>query len=748
VASPLASPVADPKTEMVLQDAMRLRRAGRLQEAAALYSQVLAANPGHYGALHAFGTLRYQSGDLDEAERLIGAAIAVNPQAPDALFNRGCLLVRLGRIDEAIAAFSAAIALKPDYVEALTNRGAAYLHAARDADALADYDALLRVQPQFAHAWHNRAIALWRLNRVDEARASYGRALTLDPYYAPAWIGRSACALKLGQTKKALADADWALRLVPGDAQAWEARGNALLGLQHWEDAIAAFDAAAARNPGARDAIRGRGVAAMQLRRFGAAIRDFEMVLETGPEDIGVTAELLFCRLSSCDWRGVAEARSALSQALACGTVPVNPFVALLLGDPLRPEPGEPGLYLQAARLTSAAHYPPRPPLAPRGTLYKHPRIRLGYLSADLRSHATALLMAGVFEGHDRTRFESCAFSYGADDGSPMRARLKTAFDRFIDVSGVNDAEAAQLLREMEIDIAIDLKAYTAGGRPGILAFRPAPIQVQYLGFPGSMGAEFMDYLIADRIVIPEEERELYTEEIVYLPHTYQANDGARPLAAPPRRAAEGLPEQGIVFSCFNNPYKIAPEIFAIWMRLLEALEGSVLWLIDDNEWATANLRREAEAYGIAPNRLILAPQTSADAHLARQPLADLFLDTLPVGAHTTASDALYAGVPVLTCRGGHFAGRVATSLLCALGLPELVTDSLVAYEAAALRLARDPAALALLRSRLASNRRIGPLFDTAAFTRHLEAAYAEMWERNRRGLPPAAFAVRVAGRA
>jgi predicted O-linked N-acetylglucosamine transferase (SPINDLY family) len=395
------------------------------------------------------------------------------------------------------------------------------------------------------------------------------------------------------------------------------------------------------------------------------------------------------------------------------------------------------------ARVWATQKYPAAPVPLWRGEAYRHDKIRIAYLSADFRTHATALLMAGVFEAHDRSRFEITAISFGADDKSPMRARIEAGFDRFIDVRAVGDADVAKSLREGEIDIAVDLKGYTQEGRPGILAHRPAPIQAQYLGYPGTMAADYYDYLIADPIVIPEEHRPFFSERIAYLPDTYQCNDSKRAIAPrAPRRSEMGLPENGFVFCCFNNNHKILPNMFDTWMRLLRQVDNSVLWLLQDNLAVVRNLSREALARGIAPERLVFARRCMPADHLARQRLADLFLDTLPYNAHTTCSDALWAGLPVLTVQGSCFAGRVAASLLSAHGVHELITHSLEDYEALALKLARDPAALTAIREKVARHRDTHALFDTVRFTRNLEAAYLTMWERHQRGEQPLTFSV------
>jgi len=405
--------------------------------------------------------------------------------------------------------------------------------------------------------------------------------------------------------------------------------------------------------------------------------------------------------------------------------------------------PSTPADQLQAAKLCVQDRYlSAREPLW-RGEKYAHDRIRLAYLSADFHDHATAWLMAGLFELHDRSRFETTALSYGPTVESEMRQRLQRSFDRFIDLREQTDHEVATLARRLEIDIAIDLKGFTQTARTNILALRPAPIQVSYMGYPGTMGAGYIDYILADRLVIPKDHRQWYSEKVVYLPDSYQANDSKRRIAdRAPTRDEACLPQKGFVFCSFNAVYKITPEVFTIWMRLLGAIDGSVLWLIEESAAATDNLRREAAERGISGERLVFAPRIDNDAHLARHRLADLFLDTLPYNAHTTASDALWAGLPVLTCLGSTFAGRVAASLLTAVGLPELITTSLDEYEALALRLAREPELLSSFSSGLAKNRLTCPLFNTERHARHVEAAFTRMWEIHERGEAPRGFTI------
>jgi predicted O-linked N-acetylglucosamine transferase (SPINDLY family) len=417
------------------------------------------------------------------------------------------------------------------------------------------------------------------------------------------------------------------------------------------------------------------------------------------------------------------------------GRASIIPFQFLAL-------PSTPAAQLACARALVREKFPPYPQSIWRGERYAHERIRVAYLSANLNDHPVAHLAAGMFARHDRSRFETFAISFGPDRPGEMRARLKQSFDRFIDANLMSDREIAGMLRDLEVDIAVDLNGFTDGGRPNVFALKPAPVQVNYLGYVGTQ--EYCDYIIADRFVIPEETRVHYAEKVVYLPESFMVNDCDRAISERvPSRAEAGLPERGFVFSCFNNTYKLTPDVFDVWMRLLHAIDGSVLWLSRANASAQANLRREAEKRGIAGERLAFAPRVERNEdHLARLRLADLFLDTLYYNAHTTAADALWAGVPVLTCPGATFASRVAGSLLDAVGLPELITTSITEYEALALQLACDPQRLAFLRRKLAYNRRRFPLFDTDRFTRHIEAAYATMRERAERGEPPQSFAV------
>ena len=757
--------------DTVLQNALRLRRAGKFAEAAQLYSELLRGDPRHFEALHALGILHYQSGQLEEAERLIGEAVVVNPKAADALYNRASLLLRLNRLDEAVGCFDRAIALKPDYVEAIGNRGSALLRLGRAAEALADAEKVAAMRPGLAQAWANRAGALLALNRPADALSSHDHALALKPDYAQVWKDRASSLLALDRHSDALASLDKALELEPknaealyrraelqlwlkrdaeavrsyeaflalepGHAEAWNLKGVALVQLQRHAEALASFDKAVTLDPGHSDAWNNRANVLFELKRFEEAGRDYERALQLVPDLPYVEGFCIQSRIRVCDWRSLEDDRRKLYAGLKAGQRIIDPQGNLSISR-------SPEDQLQCARIFMADEAA-GPPLW-RGERYSHERIRIAYLTADFRPHPVAFLVAGVFEHHDKNRFETIGISFGPGAESEIRARIAAGFEHFFDVRSSSDAEIAALLKRMEVDIAVDLMAFTEGCRPAILAQRPAPVQVNFLGFPGTMGAAHMDYILADRILIPEGQQRFYGERVVYLPDTYQANDSKRRVAdKTPTRAEAGLPDDGFVFCCFNNNYKIMPEMFDIWMRLLRKVEGSVLWLLQDNAAAVANLRREAQARGISPERLVFAVRTTPPEHLARQRLGDLFLDTSPYGAHTTCSDALWVGLPVVTYLGPTFAAHVAGSLLHAVGLPELVTASPDEYESLALHLAQDAGALEALKAKLAHNRDTHALFDTARFTRNLENAFTRMVKQHQSGAPPQSFAVEAA---
>ncbi len=604
------------------------------------------------------------------------------------------------------------------------------------ARAAALYQEILQRQPGHFDALHLLGVACLQGGDPEAAVTLISQAIRVNPRSADALTNLGNALRERGRHAQALTCYDRALGIRPDSAETRYNRALALQELQRHDDALAEYDRALALRPGYIEARYNRGVVLQDSRRYEDAALAFAQLLELAPACPYAAGKLGYLRLLCCDWTSCHDQLAQLIGDVRAGQRVCDPFSFAAMSNSAAAQ-------LVCARTYAADRYPPAAPPLWSGERYDHDKIRVAYLSADFHEHATTHLMAGLFEHHDADRFEITAISFGPDRQDDMRQRLSKAFGRFIDVRSKSDREVALLLREMEIDIAVDLKGYTQGSRPGILAQRPAPVQINYLGMPATMGTSCMDYIIADAWVIPPDHHLHYAEQILYLPDSYQATDDSRNIDAhTPSRADLSLPEQGFVFCCFNNNYKITPDLFTLWMRLLHQVSGSVLWLLEDNPVATRNLRAQAQLHGIAPERLVFAPRVAAGAHLARHRRADLCLDTLPYNAHTTASDALWAGLPVLTCAGETFAGRVAASLLNAAGLPELITRDLDHYAALALELARNPARLRDIRARLAHNRGTCPLFATDRFRRHLESAYILLWERCRRQETPAAFSV------
>jgi protein O-GlcNAc transferase len=583
-----------------------------------------------------------------------------------------------------------------------------------------------------------RAVRAYQAGHFDEAEALCrtilrGKAKHFDALHLLAVV-RSG----LGRLQEALASYDKALAIRPDNAEALNNRGITLEDLKRFEDALASYDKALAIKPDYAEALYNRGNALHALKRFEDALASYDKALAIRPDHPYAFAMLADSALKVCDWVRTAQLDVEIRAHVAAQKSIIVPFT--LLG-----YCSDASLQLKCARSFIQDKVPVFPQPLWNGKTYRHERVRVAYLSAGFGRSAMATVITELFELHDRRRFEVLGVSFGTDDKSDLRARLIKSFDQFYDISLNSDRDVAKLLNELQVDIAVDLMGYTQDARTEILACRPAPIQINYMGYPGTMGTSFIDYVIADEIVLPFDQQRFYTEKIVQLPECYWVNDSQRKIAdLTPTRRETGLPDEGFVFCCFNNNYKITAPVFDVWMRLLHAVKGSVLWLLEDNASAKTSLRKEAAARGIDPVRLIFAGRLPSEDHLARQRVADMFLDTLPYNAHTTASDALWAGLPLVTCCGETFVGRVAASLLNAVDLPELVTHSLDEYQALALKLATDASLLQSIRRKLAQNRLRCPLFDTDRFRRHIEAAYLTAWEIWQRGESPRSFRVEL----
>lgn len=717
--------------DRLLDQAMMLHRQGSLSDAENAYRRILDQSPGQLDALQLLGVIEYQKGNFQDAADLLERAVGLAPREAGILCNLGLALLQLERPADALVALDRALAVKSNFPEALSNRGNALRALGRHKEAAASYRRAVRFRPDFAEALHNLGATLLELQRPGDALESLDRVLALVSNNGEAHYWRGNALLALDRPEEALASYRHALQLRPDIPETHYNLGNVLLDLGRPAEALAAFDAALRLRPGYVEALYNRGGALQELRRHEEAAATYARLLMLMPAHRYALGKLFHSRQFVCDWTCHEEDLRKLEDSVRAGQSQDMPFPFLAVSD-------DPALQLQCAQAYTAARYPPLPAAPQPEPGGGHERIRIAYLSADFRDHALSYLMAGVFEAHDRQRFEVHAISLRPPDASATGRRVAAAFEHFHDVSRLSDAEAAGLIRKLGIDIAVDLSGYTENNRTNILAGRPAPVQVNYLGFPATMGADYIDYLLADAFVIPEAMQQHYAEKVVRLPGCFQANDDKRVIAQPlPTRAEAGLPESGFVFCAFNNLHKFTPRLFDVWMRLLARVPDSVLWIAAGDATAQQNLCSEAERRGVEAHRLVFSPRLPYAEHLARLSLADLFLDTLPFNAGTTASDALWAGVPVLTCAGEAFAARMAGSLLHAAGLPELVTHTLADYEALALALAIRPERLTALRARLGGDRSALPLFDTARFTRHLESTYAAMQLRRRAGLLP-----------
>ena len=679
---------------------------GQLEQARQCYGQALQRDGKNFDALYLMGTTLAQQGQLEQALGWLEQAAQV--QADHAILqnNLGNILLALGRLEQAVAAFDRAVALKPDY----------------------------------AAAFHRRGVAREGLGRLEEALNDHARALALLPTLEPAAQAHAALQAQLGPGRtEAVAPAASSLMRKDVGASAEDNQKAAAQLLQSVQQLQAgqALSGAAASAQDAASAAQAHLLQARALEDFqcfGQAAAEYEKALALLPDEEGLPGMVLQDLRWAADWTRLPEWQARIEAAMQQGRAAVSPLT-------WQAQSGDAASNRLCSSLTARRYLPAPVPLPAKKALSPG-RIRIAYLSADYVQHAVMRVLAEVFELHDRSRFEIYAYAYGERQSGGMNERLRHAFEHYVDASAMSDEQAARHIHAQGIDIAVDLMGYTRGERLGILARRPAPIAVNYIGYPGTLCLPFIDYIVGDATLMPPELAPHYSEAIVRLPHCYLPTDRQRPIALPPPRQALGLPPDAFVFCAFSGNYKISPDIFAIWLRLLAAVPGSVLWLVKGSEDASANLRAQAQQAGIDPARLVFAERTRFDQYLARYTLADLFLDTLPYNALATASDALWAGLPVLTCTGQTYVGRGATSIVRAAGLPELATSTLAEYEALALRLATHPAELAALRLRLQQNRATCPLHDTPAYTRHLEAAYTRMAQRWQSGQPPQSFDV------
>ena len=683
-------------TPTILSEVIDLIKNDKFESDSEIIQRALEENARNFNSLFQIGIACSQNNRLKEAIIIFNYLRLYKKDDARIPYNLGILHAMRGDYQSALTAYDLALQINPNDVETLVNKGSAFIDAKNYAAALEVLEDAIRVKPDMVEAWSNKGIALNNLKYYKEALVSYNEAIRLNPNYFEAWSNRSVPLNKLKYYKEAFESCDQAIHLKPDYAEAWSNKGNTLHELKRYEEAISHYDQA----------------------------------IRLKPDLNWAYGYLIHLKMMVCSWDNFQENIDVLKHKVQHHDKVITPFPLIALTDNAL-------IQREGAEIFTRSQYPSNPTLGKINSRDNRDKIRIGYFSADFRTHPVSFLTAELFELHDKSKFETIAFSFGLDDQSLIRIRLSKAFSRFIDVSSMSDKEIATLSRDLGIDIAIDLGGFTADSRTAIFAYRAAPIQLSYIGYLGTMSSDYMDYLLADETIIHQGDEQFYSEKIVRLP-SYQINDRQRVISNKEFTRQElGLPDQGFVFCCFNNNYKILPATFGSWMNILRATEKSVLFLYAENRWAQANLKKEAEARGIDSQRLIFGEKLSADDYLARYRACDLFLDTSPYNAGTTASDALWAGIPVLTLIGQSFAGRVAASLLNAIGLPELITHTQEEYEALAIELAMNPQKLAAIKLKLANNRLTTALFNTPLFTKNLEAAYREMYQRYQAGLPP-----------
>lgn len=701
---------------------LALASQGKLSEAIDALREAAIRAPDEPDAHLNLGNALAERGAPDEALAAYGRVLALQPDHPGAYFNIGTLHSKTGHLERAVEAFQKALASLPNDPDIHNNLGLVFERQQRLEEAAACFKRALAVAPRHVHAWNNLGSVLRAGHRLDEAAESFEKALAIRPGFVDALVNYGALLKAQGRLHDAIACYRKAQQSDPGQSAIHAELGHALRDAGDFAEASACYRKAIALDRASETLHYHLAECCKAMGRFDEAASAYARALELKPGYARALGGLTYVRQHLCEWDGLEKLWAGLRDAIGQPGSGISPFSVLYM-------PYSAAEHLACAKewarqeLGAVAETDRR---ATSGTVApRQRRARIGYLSWDFHQHATSYLMAELFELHDRERYEIHAYSYGPDDGSALRARIRSACEHFVDLAQASVREAADRIRGDEIDILVDLKGYTMGARPQILAYRPAPVQVSWLGFPGSMGTAHVEYIVADPFIIPPGREAHYSETVIRLPDCYQVNDRKRAIAerTPPREEC-GLPQDGFVFCSFNQTAKILPEVFGAWMAILGAVPGSVLWLLETNRWATGNLRREAQQRGIDPGRLIFAPPRPLPEHLARYRLAGLALDTFPYGSHTTASDALWAGCPLLTRTGETFASRVAGSIVTSAGLQELVTSDLPSYERTAVALASDPVRLEALRRRLQEGRDTCPLFDTPRFTRNLEKAY------------------------
>ena len=720
----------DLKTNSLLQEATQNIKRNNLVEAKVLLLKILDTEPRNFDALNIIGVITGKENNHIEAINFFKKAQKIRPDNNLVNFNLAKAFSESGNELEAIKYYEIAIRLDKNHLGSYLNFGKSLHQLERHQEALSNYDQALKLKPDYAEAYYNKGNIFRNFKRYDEALYNYDQAIKLKPDYFEVYNNKALTLNYLKRYDEALSYYNQAIKLKPDFAEAYNNKGNIYKDLKRYDEALFNSDQAIKLKPDFPEAYYNKGNIFKDLKIYDEALFNYEQAIKLKPDYEYLFGMLLHIKMYMCDWQDFNVKVENLLLQTNENKKSSFCYPVLALTD-------SPSIQRKSSEIWINDKHPFNSLFGPILKSRQRDKIKIGYYSPDFREHPVTYLLTELLELHDKNQFELFGFYFGPPDSSKMHKRVSSAFNQFIDVGLKSDKDIALISRELGIDIAVDLAGFTGFARTDIFSYRAAPIQVNYLGYPGTTGAEYIDYIIADPIIIPTESQQYYSEKIVYLPNSYQVNDRQRSITDKVFTKDElGLPKDSFVFCCFNNNYKITPNTFDGWVRILKVVKSSVLWLLEDNPIAVLNLRKEAQVRGLDPNRLVFAKRTNPPEHLARHRAADLFIDTLPYNAHTTASDALWAGLPVLTCTGESFASRVAASLLNAIELPELITTTQKQYEARAIELATNPEKLKAIKYKLERNRLTTALFDTPRFTKHIEAAYKQMYERYQDGLP------------
>ena len=705
----------------LINEALQLHEKGKIQDAIRLYLKILENKKNDSQLLYLLGTAYIQIGNTNLGIEQLKKSIFLKPENLFAHSNLGNAFKDLKRYEDAIASYNKAIEIDINYAEIHNNKGNALKSLERYNEAIESYDKAIKIKSDYAFAYNNKGNALKNLERYDEAIESYDKAIKINPNYIEAHHNKGNILKDLKRFDESISSYDKAIEINPDYYFSFNNRGIIFQHLNHFEKALASYDKAIEINPNYPETYNNKGNILKELKRYDEALTCYEKAIKLKSDFDYMLGKVLNLNMFLCNWIEFDSLIKEINNTIVKKSKVIEPFTFLgLIDNPvflkLSSEKYIKNNFKKDLEIQSLAKY----------TNHKKPRI--GYFSADFHNHATLHLMMDVFKNHNKSNFDFYGFSFGPQNNDIWNSQVKNYFLKFEDVSNISDKEVAYLSRKLEIDIAIDLKGLTSNSRSGIFSYRAAPIQINYLGYPGTTGADYMDYIIADEVIIPKESSNNYTEKILYLPDCYQPNIKKREISKKSfKRSDFGLPENSFIYCCFNSNYKITPHIFNIWMNILKAVPNSVLWIYKTNETASKNLIKESKAKGVDPKRIIFASYLPNDEHLKRISFADLFLDTFPCNAHTTASDAVRMCVPIVTLIGKSFASRIASSILNCLDMKELITRDEKEYQNLAIDLARHPKKINEIKDRLIDAISSSPLFDSSKFTKNLENIYLQL---------------------